>query len=65
VSIIGAIWSFILAIIGVKELHEISTGRAAAAVILAAVIILVIIILIAAALFITAVSMIPGPVPGY
>lgn len=65
VGIIGAIWSFILSIIGVRELHEVSTGRAAAAVILAAVVILVIIILIAAALFITAVSIIPGTVPGY
>jgi hypothetical protein len=71
VGIIGAIWSFILSMIGVRELHEISTGRAVAAVILAAVIILIIIILVAAALFIAAVSMGPigsgpyGPMPGY
>jgi hypothetical protein len=65
IGIIGAIWSFILSIIGVRELHEISTGRAAAAVILAAIVVLIIIILVAAALFITAVSMIPGPMPAY
>jgi hypothetical protein len=64
-GIIGAVWSFILSIIGVRELHEISTGRAAAAVILAAVIILIIIILVAAWLFITAVSILPDAVPGY
>jgi hypothetical protein len=71
VSIIGAIWSFVLWIIGVRELHEMSTGRAAAAVILAAVIIAIIIFIVAAALFFTAVSMFPlpagpyGPMPGY
>jgi hypothetical protein len=71
IGIIGSIWSFILWIIGVRELQEMSTGRAAAAVILAVVIILIIIILVAAALFITAVSMVPmgsgpyGPMPGY
>jgi hypothetical protein len=63
--IIGAIWSFILWIIGVRELHEISTGKAAAAVILAAVVVLIIIILVAAALFITAVNIIMGPMPAY
>jgi hypothetical protein len=71
VGFIGAIWSFILSMIGVRELHEISTGRAVAAVIVAAVIILVIIILVAAALLITAVSIMPvgtgpyGPMPVY
>ena len=65
IGIIGAVWSFALWIIGVKELHEISTGRAAAAVILAAVVVLILVILVAAALFITAVSMFPGPMPAY
>jgi hypothetical protein len=71
IGIIGAIWSFILSIIGIRELHEMTTGRAAIAVILAVVIVFIIIILVAAALFITAVSMFPmgsgpyGPMTGY
>jgi hypothetical protein len=71
VGIIGAIWSFILSIIGVRVLHEMTIGRAAVAVILAAVILFIIIALIAAFLFIAAVSMFPmgsgpyGPMTGY
>ena len=66
IGIFGALWSFILWIIGVKELHEISSGRAAAAVILAALVILIFIILIAAVFLIAAVSVIPGsPMPAY
>lgn len=65
IGIFGALWSFILWIIGVKELHEISTGRAAAAVILAAIVVLIIVILVAAALLIAAVSVVPGPMPAY
>jgi hypothetical protein len=70
-GIIGAIWSFILSIIGVRELHEMTTGRAAIAVILAVVILAIIIILIAALFFIAAVSTFPmetgpyGPMTGY
>jgi hypothetical protein len=65
IGIFGALWSFILWIIGVKELHEISTGRAAAAVILAALVVLIIIILVAATLLIATVNVVQGTVPGY
>ncbi len=37
-AIIGAIWSFVVTIIGVREIQEMSTGRAAAALIAAIVI---------------------------
>lgn len=62
IGIIGAIWSIVLWIIGVRELHEISTGKAAAAVIVAGVIIIVLIALVAAALLIAAVQVVPMPV---
>jgi hypothetical protein len=71
IGIIGAIWAFILSIIGVRELHEMTTGRAAIAVILAVVILVIIIGLIAALFFIAAVSVFPmgsgpyGPMTGY
>ncbi|MBP1930010.1 hypothetical protein J2741_002606 [Methanolinea mesophila] len=64
VSIIGSIWTLILEIIGIRELHEISTGRAVAAVIIPIVIIVIIIALIVAAFVIAAVStMTMSPVP--
>jgi hypothetical protein len=64
VSIIGAIWTVILEIIGIRELHGISTGRAVAAVIISLVLIVTIVALIVAAFVITAVStMAIPPVP--
>jgi len=57
--IIGGIWSLILSILGIRELHQISTGRAAGAVILAAIIIVIIIALIAAWFIISLVSIEP------
>jgi hypothetical protein len=39
---IGAIWAFVVEIIGIRELHEISTGRAVAAALLAIIIPMVI-----------------------
>ncbi len=38
INIIGGIWTLILSIIGVRDLHSITTGRAVAAVIIAAII---------------------------
>ncbi len=46
ISIIGAIWSFILFILGVREMQEISTGRAIVAVVIAIVIPIIIFALI-------------------
>jgi hypothetical protein len=64
VSIIGAIWTVILEIIGIRELHGISTGRAVAAVVISLVIIVTIVALIVAAFVIAAVStMAIPPVP--
>ena len=54
--VIGMIWSFILAILGVRELQTMSTGRAAGAVILAVVVFFLIVRLLAAALFFAVVS---------
>jgi hypothetical protein len=56
IGFIGSIWSLILWVLGIRELHEISTGRAAGAVILAIVVLLVIIIALAAAFFFALVS---------
>lgn len=57
--LVGGIWSLILAILGIRELHQVSTGKAAGAVILSAIILLVIVILIAAWFIISLVSIEP------
>jgi hypothetical protein len=56
IGIIGGIWSLILLILGIRELHEISTGRAALALILAIVVLVIIIIALATAFFFALVS---------
>ncbi len=62
IGFIGSIWTFVLYILGVRELQEMTTGRAAAAVILAAVVLLIIIVLVAAFLFIAFMEIVPGPI---
>ncbi len=52
ISILGAIWSFILYIIGIRETQEISTGRAIAAVVIAIIIPILIIALLVIALLV-------------
>jgi hypothetical protein len=61
ISLIGAIWSIILEIIGIRELHEISTGRAIAALVIAVVIPVIIFILLLGFFMISVVS--SGMVP--
>jgi hypothetical protein len=51
ISFIGSIWTIILDMLGIKELQEMSTGRAVAAVVIAAVILIVIVMVIAIAMF--------------
>jgi hypothetical protein len=66
VSIIGAIWAFFLQILGIRELHGISTGQAVIAVLIAIIIPVIILILLAAFFLISSVSSSPvpfGPVP--
>jgi hypothetical protein len=61
INIIGAIWAFILQILCIRELHEISTGRAVIAVLIAFVIIpVIILVLLTSFLMISAVS--TGPI---
>jgi hypothetical protein len=60
-AFIGAIWSIILGVIGVRELHEMSTQKAAIAVILAVIIAFVLLIVIAAAFLMAIVAQ--GPYP--
>ncbi len=62
VSIIGEIWAFVLEILGIRELHEISTGRAIGAVIIAILIPVIIAVIIAAAFFL-AFSRVISPLP--
>ena len=52
ISFISGIWSLILIIFGIKELHEISTGKAAAATIVAIIVLLVIVALLAATIYV-------------
>jgi len=54
--ILGGIWSIILTIIGLREMHQISTGRAVLAYVLAIIIIFVIMILIVGWLVISLMS---------
>ncbi|MDD1718322.1 MAG: YIP1 family protein [Methanoregulaceae archaeon] len=64
ISIIGAIWSFILVILGIRELHEISTGAAVLAVAVAIIIIPAAILLLLLALLVpvsSTVSYLPIP----
>jgi hypothetical protein len=61
VNLIAWIWALIVGIIGVRELHELSTGQAVLAVIIA----IAIPLLIYAAILFTLMSLTPGPVvPG-
>lgn|GEM_PF-704194 len=55
-SFIFALWSFVLWILGVRELQEMSTGKAVAAVIIAVIIPLIVLMLLFAYLFISAVT---------
>jgi hypothetical protein len=52
-GILFALWSLVLCVLGVRELHGISTGKAAVAVVVAILIPLIIVILVAAWLFVT------------
>ena len=56
---VGGIWSLVLEILGIRELHQVSTGRAAGAVVLSVFILALLIILIAAWFFISLVSVMP------
>lgn len=56
---VGGIWSLILEILGIRELHQVSTGRAAGAVVLSAFILALIIMLIAAWFIVSLVSVTP------
>ena len=51
IGFIGAIWTVILDIFGIKELQEMSIGRAVAAVVIAGVILIVIVMVLAIAAF--------------
>ena len=56
---IGGIWSLILGILGIRELHQVSTGRAAGAVIISAFILFIVVVLVAAWFIISLVSVEP------
>ncbi len=66
VGMIAGIWALIVEILGIKELHEVSTGRAIIAVIIPIVIIAVIFMAIAATMFVYVGSLMPpGGIPTY
>ena len=65
VGMFAGIWSFALEIFGIRELHEMSTGKAALAVILAVLVIVIIVIAIAAMFFIAYSEITPMPVTGF
>lgn len=59
IGIIGSIWSLILIIFGVKELHDISTGRAVIAVLLPIIIIAAIVGFLALGAFLSGLGNLP------
>jgi hypothetical protein len=61
VGILAGIWALVLSVLGVRELHGISTARALGAVIIAVIIPLLILVLLAAFLFIAYTQ--TGPLP--
>jgi hypothetical protein len=63
VSVIGGIWAIALEILGIRELQEMSTGRAVAAVVIAIVIVIVIVIALAIAAFMAFTSVISSAGP--
>jgi hypothetical protein len=65
IGILAGIWSIALEILGIRELQEMSTGKAALAVILAILIIVIIIIAIAALFFIAYSEITPMPITGF
>jgi hypothetical protein len=64
VSFIGGIWAIVLDILGIKELQEMSLGRAVAAVVIAGVILIIIVMVIAIAAFMAVMSVVSS-VPAY
>jgi len=56
INIIGAIWAFVLSILAIRELHEISTARAVIAVILPLILAFILVALFAACLLMGAMS---------
>ncbi len=62
---LGGIWSLVLEILGIRELQEMTTGRAALAVILAILVVVIIVIAIAAMFFIAFSEITPLPVTGF
>jgi hypothetical protein len=63
-GILAGIWGLVLSVLGVRELHGISTARALGAVIIAVIIPLLIVIVLAAFLFIAYTEISPVPVAG-
>lgn len=63
VGFLASIWSLILEILGIRQLHELTTGRAIVAVIIPLIIIAVLVVILAAVIAAFIFSM--GPVRGY
>lgn len=63
VGIIFTLWSLILGILGVRELQDLSTGKAILAVAIAVIIPLIIMILVAAYFFTTYMTTVAVPYP--
>jgi len=51
IGLLGALWSFILVIFGIRELHQISTGRSIAAVIIAILVPFFLVVILGLAFF--------------
>ena len=65
VGMLAGIWSLVLFVLGVRELHAITTNRALGAVILAVIIPLLILVVLAAFFMIAFSEITPGPVTGF
>ncbi|MCK9591595.1 MAG: YIP1 family protein [Methanoregula sp.] len=65
VGILAGIWSLVLSVLGVRELHGITNGRALGAVIIAVIIPLLLLVLLASFFFIAYTKVTPLPVAGF
>ena len=63
IGIIGVVWSFVLEVIGIREYHEISTGRAVIALILPVIIIVILMVVFFISIIGSLMSMGGGPSP--
>lgn len=65
IGFLAAIWSLVLEVLGIRELHQVSTGKAALALVLSLLVIILIVIAIASFFLIAFSEITPMPLEGF